>query len=711
MDDAKEFSLLTDEKFDFDISLSPTSAKEDNEECDDEVFIGPVKHREKCVRAAIAHYESEEKSPPQLSDKVAWSPLSGDTFVEIFKEAHLLALQIECFSNYEPKKEEPSKTATNKVVEKFVQESKSKLKIFETNLECNKTPIAIKRETYCVQDSPFHQLPPSVQKRLAVSNKDGVQQLVPDSPKQSSPARVQKTTRTLSVSPLAQKTKAMPLKNIPAASKPTVSKLQPLKASSMYAQKNHLTVEKPKSSKKPSPGRLKPLSSAGSCEDLLSDKSSIASDVSDTSLNCSVMGQKKRVLAAPNKPNLKKTEFKAPTSGAFRKNTSSSSSSQSNTSLNSSLVFSPPGGNVKSNSSLNTSINTSKLKSNPSRLALVRPTAGSTSSLKMNSADHQKQTTTKVKQVANGNKPSLVSVQPHTPSGKFLRQTSAPNLQRLPLQTKPESAMKGAPCTKPQARVLPTPTSRLKLPQRTGGLSPDRSLGKTMKPTRLLSCGEIGSGIAESTPLRDTQGSSSNLGKKGISATPSAKRVSALPTPLSRRTSGLLTPRTVPRSFSALRTAPAQQVSNNSAATPVVAGTIGCEGKHNSVPYSPCSPTEKDASTSAIPCSLSFSPENKPTCLIQCEMQKPVSFPAAEVLLIDIGTENHEDNKVRKQSLAEFDSQPLIDLSNTPELNKRIGTLNPANIGQLIDLSSPLIKLSPSINKENMDFDSPLLKF
>ncbi|XP_053320377.1 G2 and S phase-expressed protein 1 [Spea bombifrons] len=721
MDTGGDFSLLTDEKFDFDISLSPSSAKED---CDDEVFIGPVKHKEKCVRAAIASDVSEEKTPPQC-DQVAWSPLSADKFVEIFKEAHLLALQLGCLTTDDEKKEQPAERATNQVVEKFVQESKSKLKILETGLESAKTPVVIKRETYCVTESPFHQLPPSVQQRLNMPSTEGGKQVGLKMSKQDSPAKVQKSAKTLSVSPLAQKTKALPWKNnVPAAStsKPTLSRLQPMKTSTTYAQKNLLTVEKPKTSKKPSPVRRKHLSSAGSSEDLISDKSSIASDVSDTSFNNSTVGQTKKTLPASSKLSLKNTQFKAPTSTAYRRNTSSSSSSHSsiNTSLNSSLSFSPPASNAKINASLNISASNSKIKSNPSRLALVRPTGGSTSSIKANGTELPSNLlkpggAVKGKIAGNNSKSSSVQVvQPQTPSGKFQRQISAPNLQRLPVQTNPESAVKGASCTKPQARVLPTPTSRLKLPQRPTGMSPDRPVGRKMQPTRLMSCGDIGSGIEQSTPMREIQAVPSNIplvGRSVSSATPSTKRASALPTPVNRRTSGMLTPRTLPRSLSSLRQTPALPVSNKSAIKCPVNGPV--ESDENGLPAvtSPCSPTDEDT-PEIVPCSLNFSPESKPACLEQSDVQKCVAFPvSAEALLIDIGMENHEkDVKVKKMS-ADFDSQPLIDLSNTPELNKRIVSAKAAHVGQLIDFSSPLIKLSPIVNKENMDFDSPLLKF
>lgn len=712
MDSEGDFTLLTDEKFDFDISLSPlSSAKEENEDCDDEVFIGPIGHKEKCVSAVLKSQTSEEKS--LNTEQVAWSPLSGDKFVEIFKEAHLLALQLECFASDEQKKKEPAQPVPDTTVEKFVQESKSKVNLFDAFNDVNKTPVAIKRETYCIQDSPFHQLPPSIQQRLTGPNRKAEKA-------SASPLKVPKVMKSNLSSPLAQKTKAAQVKScVPLANGGrTGSKLQSLKAPAALTRNNLLAVEKPKAVRKTSPARRKNLNSMGSTEELLSDKSSIASDVSDSSFNSSIVGPSKRTLPVPNKLGLNRAQFKTPSATAsLRKNTSSSSSSHSsvNASLNSSLSFSPPAANGKLNASLNTSLNTSvtssRLKPNTNRLALVRPLSGVGSSMKNTTDVSDGRLKPSAAAISAGNKSASVSVfQPQTPSGKMQRQTSAPNLQRLPLPTKMESAVKGTN-SKPQAKVVPTPTSRLKFPQKQEGQSPDRTVEKSVKPKRLLSCGEIGSVIAQSTPLGTSKGMTvnSNTALRNIPATPNSKRVSALPTPISRRTSGIVTPRTIPRPVSSLRPATTTQASSKSIKKSPV-GSAECELNRTKAPKSPCSPIEEDHVASIVCCSLNFSPENKPVTLLQNKENPLVAEEQSEVLLIDIEV-NKADKRVRKQSSIDTESQPLIDLSNTPEFNKRIVPLKPSNIGQLIDLSSPLIKLSPAGNKENVAYDSPLLKF
>ncbi|XP_051818803.1 LOW QUALITY PROTEIN: G2 and S phase-expressed protein 1 [Antechinus flavipes] len=126
-----DLPLLIEEKFDFDLSLSSSSANED-----DEVFFGPVGHRERCVAASLELQGLvPAESPP-------WSPLVGEQFQEIFREARLLALQIKSSSKKAAPEPGPG--------EDFVQEARLKLDIFERGLQARRSPLALKRETYCV---------------------------------------------------------------------------------------------------------------------------------------------------------------------------------------------------------------------------------------------------------------------------------------------------------------------------------------------------------------------------------------------------------------------------------------------------------------------------------------------------------------------------------------------------------------------------------
>ncbi|XP_078727763.1 G2 and S phase-expressed protein 1 [Lampetra fluviatilis] len=134
---AEEPAFITDETFDFDFVLSPTSQErgdegdvEEEEEDDDEVFFGPMGHREKCIVVGKGLQQQD------LGPEPHWSPLSGDKFVQVCKEATLLALHMEKASvageapaaGHVARSSRSSK-ARARVVERFVEESCSKLKL------------------------------------------------------------------------------------------------------------------------------------------------------------------------------------------------------------------------------------------------------------------------------------------------------------------------------------------------------------------------------------------------------------------------------------------------------------------------------------------------------------------------------------------------------------------------------------------------------
>lgn len=134
-------------------------------ENEDEVFVGPMGHKEKCIAVSIAACDRAEGSPSPLpAENPLWSPLAEEKFAEIVKEAHLVALHLQSASKTKRPHANQVGGQRHQSVEKFVQESKSKLKIFETAIKTERTPKAVKRETYCVWESPICQLPPSFQK-------------------------------------------------------------------------------------------------------------------------------------------------------------------------------------------------------------------------------------------------------------------------------------------------------------------------------------------------------------------------------------------------------------------------------------------------------------------------------------------------------------------------------------------------------------------
>ncbi|NWS23799.1 GTSE1 protein, partial [Polioptila caerulea] len=223
-----DFPLLSDEKFDFDLSLSSTSGNED------EVFVGPVGHKERCIAANI----ESRKCVSAFDEKLTWSPLQGEKFVEIFKEAHLLALQIETGSKNKETKINQSEEEENKIVETFVEDSKSKLKILRNkNIEIS--PRAVKRETYCVQDSPACQLPPCFQKALHKLVSDDKVHALPAPPKISPVKNCLSPTKNSSLTLTEeQKTKETNTK--------AIGKLPMAKLSSTFGKSNLLTTDKVK---------------------------------------------------------------------------------------------------------------------------------------------------------------------------------------------------------------------------------------------------------------------------------------------------------------------------------------------------------------------------------------------------------------------------------------------------------------------------------
>lgn len=138
---------------------------------------------------------------------------------------------------------------------------------------------------------------------------------------------------------------------------------------------------------------------------------------------------------------------------------------------------------------------------------------------------------------------------------------------------------------------------------------------------------------------------------------------------------------------------------------------------------------------SCAPQALNFSPEESDTVFSKSttteaarEEIKPGGDAApSEALLVDIKldpltvTPDAASQPLVDPPLIDFcntpeanvavgsESRPLIDLMiNTPDMNKNVAKPSLV-VGQLIDLSSPLIQLSPEADKENVD--SPLLKF
>uniref|UniRef100_K7G2J3 G2 and S-phase expressed 1 n=1 Tax=Pelodiscus sinensis TaxID=13735 RepID=K7G2J3_PELSI len=365
----------------------------------------------------------------------------------------------------------------------------------------------------------------------------------------------------------------------------------------------------------------------GSSEDLLSDKSSVASDVCDSSFSGSASLQDKQTLPSQTKVQfrLRMTQLKPPSTanGPLRKNTSSSSSSSissMNSSLNSSLSISPIGGNGTAKSSVSSKISVINSKlSSTQRLAMVRPIRIS-SAQAVHSDVSYKQTrlvsTPKISTAGNLAKPSASMTGSQNQASGIQRLSSVPNLQKIPQQNKDGSAAKGNTCPKGKTKVILTPTNQVKVPKRCGGIgsSSENIASKVVEPIRLLSCGTFGrySGVAVCTPVRPSEdGASQNscLSSRSILTTPASIKRSALPTPASRRISGIpaMTPKTVPRSVSSPHFKSVHQVSSMSSKKTFAAGYSFKQARDLKTEVSSF---EDDLSPlPVIPLTLDFSPE------------------------------------------------------------------------------------------------------
>ncbi|NXX47239.1 GTSE1 protein, partial [Tricholaema leucomelas] len=663
---------------------------------EDEVFVGPLGHKEKCIAANIEANESAEKSIP-ASDELMWSPLKGEKFVEIFKEAHLLALRIETESKNE-------QTKICQPEEKFVEESKSKLNILKKeNIE--KSPRAVKRETYCVQDSLACQLPACFQKESDKLLSDDKTHAL-HTPPNRSPVKTCVSSTKIASSPLTQEQK-MKERNTKATGKLPMAK--PL---STLGKGNLLVTEKVKPGKQSSISTKRELNSMGSSEDLISDKSSAASDVFESSFSGSFLLQDKK---ASSKPSLKKTtHLKLPgvASGLTRKMTTSSllSVSSMNSSLNSSLLISPIRKNGKSSMSSKGSVSGSKLSLSTNRLAKVSSLQAvntEKSRSQPRSASTHKIST--AESLAN----SLASATSEAVGSGIQRLSSVPDLQKLCQQNKDGSGMRGSLCPKPRARILSVPTCQTKVSMKTGGkhlLCMTYLISWLLKANKLLANAySIFSAVAVSTPVKAAEdGIFQNFGfpKRSVSMTPASLKRSGLPTPV-RRISGFpaVTPKPAPTVAFSPHVGSICPISNFSTKKTLAAGSKQTKQSETQV-----SSSEDDVSPPPVlPLALNFSPEKTATEVVENNLKENevqnqlTEDKQTEVLLVDV------EDKPLPHTL-ECESKPLIDLSNTPELS-RIAPLKPIFSEQLklIDLSSPLITLSPDVNKENLD--SPLLKF
>lgn len=144
--------------------MSPHSSKGDDDDVEDEVFVGPVSHKEKCISsAAEVHVKDRLSSGQSLGEEPSWSPLTGENFEEICKEALLLASHLEQTITDSVVENSVASSSRAEDTETFEEDSTAKLSMF---IKPADVLSPIKRETFLVQDSPMKQLPPAIQKRM-----------------------------------------------------------------------------------------------------------------------------------------------------------------------------------------------------------------------------------------------------------------------------------------------------------------------------------------------------------------------------------------------------------------------------------------------------------------------------------------------------------------------------------------------------------------
>ncbi|KAM7397195.1 hypothetical protein PAMP_020187 [Pampus punctatissimus] len=746
--------FLPDEKFDFDVSLSPASSRGDEDE--DDVFVDQVSHKKRCI---------SDNMVPRLEGgcggvRVSWSPLTGEQLEAMCEEAIRLANHLQSSEPSRPHSDEIASVTSDATTdrEEFVQDTEAKLGVIGQPANAL-SPI--KRQTFCVQDSPMKQLPPAIQSRLqraaasstrpatiaAASTRPATTAAASTRPATSAAATPRPATSAAATPRLATSAAATPRLATTAAATPRpatsvasstrlastarlgtfspvgeakskprtalrgkavlgVSVTLPSKpaAPSTSCSANKSRVEKTRLQPPSKAATVvwrrspdsRPSSRAESYEDLLSDSTSVASDISVDSLNSSLG---KHTLAPPTKTMRTLSGGKAAPlqrkKVTERKNTSSSSSSVS--SFNSSLSLSPATG--KLNSSLNRSPSVSSVPapssvSKPASQNRQRRSNVYAAAEPASSTAGRRSLSSQARKLSTPLKRAEATPLQATPAKRVLERTAS-----IPAtaSTRLQSGQKAKP--KPQGLAPPKPSGGVRGVRHGDGVSsPDAS-----KMLKLMSTSSVDSlpQKASAGPLTPSAGGCRSLQVK-------VRRPSALPTPLRSRSSAI--PATMPtnktcptrppptsdsalvRRTSSCNTAPTE----SQEAEPVDDLDIQpfCLDEEELPAAPPSSAPQPDHSESTDTGALSQVQSETSRTHIDLETTEETNSKTQEVLLFDLPAPTLQPQE-----------KLLIDLTSTPDL---IRTSNKTCITsqQLIDLSSPLIKWSPEDKKEN---DAPLI--
>ncbi|KAJ8245437.1 hypothetical protein GJAV_G00270750 [Gymnothorax javanicus] len=603
-----DFASLAEEKFDFDLPLSPASANGDAEE-EDEVFVGPVGHLEKCISIGIEKKLTEGSSGssgPLVSLELgSWSPLTGDRFEQIIHEAQLLAKKIGKNEGEGPAVEgvetKPATASLSAATEVFAEDSGAKLSALERPPDPALSPI--KRETFCVQDSPLKKLPPAIQQRLLKAGGLNSPSASNIAVRSRSPVQASRPTGSLrGKAALTGGRGLLPSKPaVPGVSQRPKTKLPP--------PDTRLPPPDTGRSRQGHSPLSRTLSSAGSSEDLLSD-------VSMDSLNTSL--PEKRLLPGPRKPPAMK-----PVAGRrmteSRRNTSSSSSSMS--SLNSSVSASPAG-KGSFNTSLSSGISNTKLKvpssgNRPPGSGTATSAKSRTSSIGIRAAEPAKggrpSPTGQAKRPAepakaDPHKKRNATSQNLTPAKRPPQRVgSVPNISAL------NTATAKAVNPKPKSFVAPTPMGQAKGPRRSEVASPDSA--RSMKPKKLPSAGSVESALQKPGLPAPEGHQPPPAVRKSISVLP--RPSSSLPTPVNRRVSGIpvMTPKSVRPGQAGERSALTASARKISQGSPVHLKVVARPSNLGPGPVSSeTAPAGDDSPSGATlrPCSLAFCLDDDP---------------------------------------------------------------------------------------------------
>ncbi|XP_036723396.1 G2 and S phase-expressed protein 1 isoform X3 [Balaenoptera musculus] len=639
--------LLADEKFDFDLSLSSSSANED-----DEVFLGPVGHKERCIAASLElnHHIPEEPPLPASESPFTWSPLTGENFVEVYKEAHLLALQIQSNGKTRAAPAAKPEDAGSQGVDGFIQESKLKINLFERENEVKKSPKSLKRETYHLSDSPSRGPPP-----WGTQPPSGA--ALPAAPAQASRPWTPGPPRA-SCSYLPAEPSAAHPPGQAGTQKKATSKLLPPRASSLRGKSIPSALEKPVKEKPASPSRMKILNEKDSHSSVPPDKPRAARDVASLPAGGNHVVQGKRSLPVPNKSGLKKTMLKPPgCAGSLARKSSSGSVSG----VSASVCASPAAGRAKPRERPSIPVDSSQSNTSQSgrtglalpRLCLQPGPAG----MSCRQSQRPGVAESTAEQPRAPTRAALT--QPQTPGQGGPGLNSHLSLSQSSQMNKTGSTRRGDSRLNSKTKAMPSPTNHFKIPKCSTGEPLDGATPKSCRAQRPQSCTSVE------------------------------------------------------------RTAPVREGDSRAAARP-----------------SDWSPDGSFPPASALPQALNFSPEKSDftfsksitTEVALDEAQPPEAATPSEALLVDVKldqlsiTLRAAATPLGDLPLIDFcktpeagvasgsGTGPLVDLlTNSPGVNRRAAANACHEVGQLIDLASPLILLSPEADKENVE--SPLLKF